>query len=331
MKKIVVFFLLIILITGCSKNKVDNNIQNETNINEVEKDENNTNEIEKNENIDNNNMQQDSNEKNEIKDEPIEKPQKKPENNNDIVIKDEENKNNDNNNNNNITNNNNNDTNIENDENDNTENDIENETTEKYTYIKDAVIQRTCPNGYSDKWDYENCYKYMIPEKKWGCEGQVIDETCYSTYIDQNPEYYCDGNDMYWEVKDRGRVIDRLCCRYVLDIVKSDALGNCPDGYTLNDENKCEGYVHSMENKYKAHVKYNCKDGYTLNGNICMKKTDYKYIYTCSEGYNLKSCSVDNSSCICFNQLLKTNYILTETCENDSLILRNGKCYSVEQ
>lgn len=325
MKKIVVFFLLIILITGCSKNKVDNNIQSETNVNEIEKDETNTNEIEKNENIDNNNMQQDSNEKTEIKDVPAEKPEKKPENSNDIIIKDEENKNNDNNN-----NNINNDTNIKNDGNNNIENDIQNETTEKYTYIKDAVTYRTCPDGYSDRWDGENCYKYMIPEKKWGCEGEVIDETCYSTYIDRNPEYYCDGNDMYWEVKDRGRVIDRLCRRYVLDIVKSDALGNCPDGYTLNDDNKCEGYIHSMENKYKAHVKYNCKDGYTLNGNICMKKTDYKYIYTCSEGYNLKSCKVDNSSCICFNQLLKTSYILTETCENDSLILRDGKCYSIE-
>ncbi len=325
MKKIVVFFLLIILISGCSKNKVDNNIQSGTNVNEVEKDETNTNEIEKNENTDNSNIQQDSNEKTEIKDVPAEKPQKKPENSNDIIIKDEENKNNDNNN-----NNINNDTNIKNDGNNNIENDIQNETTEKYTYIKDAVTYRTCPNGYSDRWDYKNCYKYMIPEKKWGCEGQVIDETCYSTYIDQNPEYYCDGNDMYWEVKDRGRVIDRLCRRYVLDIVKSDALGNCPDGYTLNDDNKCEGYIHSMENKYKAHVKYNCKDGYTLNGNICMKKTDYKYIYTCSEGYNLKSCNVDNSSCICFNQLLKTSYILTETCENDSLILKDGKCYSIE-
>lgn len=309
MKKILVFFGIIFLFVGCANKPINNNLNNnEVNNNEVKETDSDNTKNEENVNI-NDNSQQNSNTNNNNVNSSNKTPQKKPSNKNENVSKNEENT----------------DNKKEND--DTIEDTTTNETTKKYTYVKDAITKQICPAGYSDKFDGKNCYKYAEATKTWSCLGKVIDGICYDTGVIK--EYYCNGNDMYWEAKENGIVKERLCRRYVLDIINSDALGNCPDGYTLNDENKCEGYVHTMENKYQALIKYTCKDGYTPYENTCIKKSEYSYIYSCPEGYDYNSVSCDKD-CYCYDIFAKADYVQKLTCENDNLVLMNGKCYSIK-
>lgn len=313
MKKVGVFFLMIFLLIGCTNKSISDNPKNETNSNEIKDNEENNNKVpentpedeetSENENI-NNNSQQNTNLDNK---KPETKPETKPEKEN--TSESDKNTNN-------------------NQENNNTIEDTkEDETAPKFTYVKDAIIKQICPNGYSDKFDGKNCYKYVNATRKNECLGIVIDGICYDT--NAKHEYYCNGNDMYWEVKDRGFVKERLCLRYVLDIIKANALGECPDGYTLNSENKCEGYVHSMENKYQALIKYTCADGYTPYENTCIKKSDFTDVCYCPINYS--AASVDSENCLCYDTSKKEDYIQKLTCENDNLILMDdNKCYSVK-
>lgn len=304
-KKISIICLVMLFIIGCTPKSINDLTNNETN----------TNDIKENENI-NNNSQQSLNASEENIDTVDKSAQINPNKKNESISKDEGNENNKN----------------EKDDYNKEENTDknQNETAEKYVYVKDAIIYSSCPNGYSDGLDGENCYESVEAIETWGCSGKVIDGVCFDTAVDK--EYYCDGNDMYWEVKDRGIVKERLCLRYVLDVINPNALGACPDDYTLNEENNCEAYIHTMENKYQAHIRYNCKSGYIPYENTCIKESEFRYIHSCPEdgNYNAIAYDYDKSNNFCYNTSLKVEHILKETCENDNLILIEGKCYSLK-
>ena len=60
----------------------------------------------------------------------------------------------------------------------------------------------------------------------------------------------------------------------------------CENGYTLNDDNKCQKTIDSVD----AKITYTCKDGYTVSGDICVSDDirDSKFVYKCADGFKLK-------------------------------------------
>lgn len=70
----------------------------------------------------------------------------------------------------------------------------------------------------------------------------------------------------------------------------------CDDGYTLNDDNKCQKTLESVD----AKLTYICKNGYVLNGDVCVSQDvrQPQQVYKCVDGYTLngKKCEREEST-----------------------------------
>ena len=116
---------------------------------------------------------------------------------------------------------------------------------------------------------------------------------------------------------------------------------SCDDGYILNDNNKCQLTLESID----ARKNYECKDGYILNDGYCINKNTKipNFVYKCADGFTLKGtkCTKTESAKAIITYSCPSNYILvgdqclsisnidankTYVCNDSNYILSGDKC-----
>lgn len=92
----------------------------------------------------------------------------------------------------------------------------------------------------------------------------------------------------------------------------------CPNGYSLNSENKCQKTLESKP----AKATYTCKTGYNLMGEMCVNNDvkDVEFTYKCLDGFKLngKKCEKTESS----------NAVVTYTCPS-GYVSAGDQCVTV--
>ena len=116
----------------------------------------------------------------------------------------------------------------------------------------------------------------------------------------------------------------------------------CKSGYELNDDNKCQKTLESIN----AKLTYTCKKGYTLNGDVCVSQDvrQPQQIYKCVDGFTLngKKCEREESAdavrtYVCPKDYVSagdkcvtaTNVAATKsgyTCDDSSYVLSGNIC-----
>jgi len=90
----------------------------------------------------------------------------------------------------------------------------------------------------------------------------------------------------------------------------------CDQGYSLNEENKCQKTIESNE----AKVTYTCPSGYALNGDYCVSNEvkEPKFMYKCADGFTLKGTKCEKTE--------SSNAIVTYTCPSGYLPSDKKQC-----
>ena len=92
----------------------------------------------------------------------------------------------------------------------------------------------------------------------------------------------------------------------------------CEQGYSLNENNKCQKTIESKE----AKVTYTCPSGYALNGDYCVS-TDVKepqFVYKCADGFKLKGTKCEKTESV--------DAVVTYSCPSDYVPV-GSKCFTI--
>ena len=92
----------------------------------------------------------------------------------------------------------------------------------------------------------------------------------------------------------------------------------CNTGYELNDNNKCQKTIESIE----ANVTYTCKSGYTLSGDVCVNNNVKKpeFVYQCADGFTLNGTKCE--------KVESADAVLTYTCPS-GYVADGDQCVTV--